>query len=49
MLRLSRRSHSAALPPTTTPHFPLAHVITLVFLSTRRRMAWGGLLNVRMA
>ena len=24
-LRLSRRSHSAALPPTTTPHFPLAH------------------------
>jgi hypothetical protein len=24
-LRLSRRSHSAALPPTTTPHFPLPH------------------------
>ena len=24
-LRLSRRTHSAALPPTTTPHFPLAY------------------------
>ena len=24
-LRLSRRSHSATLPPTTTPHFPLPH------------------------
>ena len=24
-LRLSRRSHNAALPPTTTQHFPLTH------------------------